>query len=87
MHSVLDKVPEDKIDICIVFVALRGGINTGRFDWEIEYENRNAFPTFLKHLQIVLEWKKNPNKFIQELLEKPSEDALFLAIKEKLQPA
>ncbi|MEM3143918.1 MAG: PD-(D/E)XK nuclease family protein, partial [Candidatus Nitrosotenuis sp.] len=85
MHSILEGIPEDQISTCIVFVALRGGINTGRFDWSIETEKRNAFPTFLKHLQVVLEWKKDPKKFIQNLLDKPSDDPLYLAIKEKLQ--
>jgi ATP-dependent exoDNAse (exonuclease V) beta subunit len=85
MHSILEGIPEDQISTCIVFVALRGGINTGKFDWAIEMEKRNAFPTFLKHLQVVLEWKKNPKKFIQDLLEKPCDDPLYQAIKEKLQ--
>ena len=87
MHSILEGIPEDQISTCIVFVALRGGINTGKFDWSIETEKKNAFPTFLKHLQVVLEWKKDPNKFIQNLLEKPSDDPLYLAIKEKLRPS
>jgi DNA helicase-2/ATP-dependent DNA helicase PcrA len=86
MHSILEEIPEDKISTCVVFVALRGGINTGKFDWSIETEKKNAFPTFLKHLQVVLEWKKDPNKFIQNLLEKSNDDPLYLAIKEKLQP-
>ncbi|CAE6492555.1 UvrD-helicase domain-containing protein [Candidatus Nitrosotenuis uzonensis] len=85
MHSILEGIPEDRISTCIVFVALRGGINTGKFDWSIETEKRNAFPTFLKHLQVVLEWKKDPKRFIQDLLEKPRDDPLYQAIKEKLQ--
>ncbi|SMH71321.1 putative ATP-dependent DNA helicase [Candidatus Nitrosotalea okcheonensis] len=84
MFSVLNKIPEDKIKIFVVFVALRGSINTGKFDWEISKENKNAFPTFEKHLRTVLAWKENPQKFIEELLDNPRDDLLYRAIKERL---
>ncbi len=84
MHSILEGVPEEQISTCIVFVALRGGINTGRFDWSVEYEKRNAFPTFVSHLQTVLAWKRYPKKFIQDLLDIQKDELLYNAIKEKL---
>ena len=84
MHSVLENIPEDKISVCIIFVALRGSISTGRFDWEIEYEKKNAFATFEKHLRQVLEWKDHPQKFIDQIISDTKTDPLFLAIKEKL---
>jgi DNA helicase-2/ATP-dependent DNA helicase PcrA len=84
MHSKLENIPEDIIKTIIVFVSLRGGINTGKFDWTIEYENSNAFATFERHLMTVLGWKKNPNKFIQDLLGIKNNESLYLAIKEKL---
>jgi len=84
MHSILENIPEDKIKIFVVFVALRGGINTGKFDWAIEKENRNAFPTFEKHLRTVLEWRENPKKFIKDLLDNPEDDLLYQSVKEKL---
>lgn len=84
MHSILENIPEDKIKIFVVFVALRGGINTGKFDWAIEKENRNAFPTFEKHLRTVLAWKQDPKKFIQDLLDNPVDDLLYQTVKEKL---
>lgn len=85
MHSILEKIPEDKIKIFVVFVALRGGINTGKFDWAIEKENRNAFPTFEKHLRTVLAWRQDPKKFIQDMLDNPKDDLLYQIVKEKLQ--
>ncbi|HSA98467.1 MAG TPA: PD-(D/E)XK nuclease family protein, partial [Candidatus Nitrosotenuis sp.] len=84
MHSILEEIPEDRISTCVVFVALRGGINTGKFDWSIEMEKRNAFSTFAKHLQTVLVWKRDPKKFIQDLLDHPRDDPLYQAIKEKI---
>ena len=84
MYSILKNIPEDKIEIFIIFVALRGGVNTGKFDRLIEKEKRNAFSTFEEHLRKVLEWKKNPNKFIHDLLDDPQDDLLYQAIREKL---
>ena len=37
-----------------------------------------------EHLQKVLEWKKDPEIFIKELLEQPTQDTLHEAIKDKL---
>jgi len=84
MLSILEKVPEEQISTCVIFVALRGGINTGKFDWKLDVGKRQVYPTFEKHLQKVLEWKKDPKKFIKELLEITNEEPLYLAIKEKL---
>ena len=45
---------------------------------------RNVFPTFEKHLQTVLGWKKDPQTFIDALLKEKNEESLYLAVKEKL---
>ena len=84
MYSKLKNIPEEKIKIFIIFLALRGSVNTGKFDRSVEKESRNAFPTFEEHLRKVLEWKEDPKKFIQDLLDDPHDDLLFKAIKEKL---
>lgn len=84
MHSILENIAEDKIKIFVIFVAIRGGINTGRFEWAIEKENRDTFPTFEKHLRTVLEWKHDSKKFIKDLLDDPKDDLLYQTIKEKL---
>lgn len=84
MYSILKNIPEEKIKIFIIFLALRGGVNTGKFDRLVEKENKNAFPTFEEHLRKVLEWKQDPNKFIQDLLDDSQDDLLYQAIKEKL---
>ena len=84
MYSQLETIPEEKIETCVIYVALRGGISTGKFDSNIEYGKRNVFGTFESHLQKVLEWKKDPETFIKELLEQPTQDTLHEAIKDKL---
>ena len=84
IYSELENIPEEKIQTCLIFVALRGGINTGKSDSAIDYGKRNVYGTFEEHLQTVLEWKKNPDEFIKELIEQPTQDSLHEAIKEKL---
>ncbi|MDC0193993.1 UvrD-helicase domain-containing protein [Candidatus Nitrosopelagicus sp.] len=84
MYSKLEGIPEEKIETCIIFVALRGGINTGKSDSGVDFGKRNVFGTFEQHLQKVLEWKKDPEIFINELLEQSTQDSLHEAIKEKL---
>ena len=66
-------VPEDRIKIFVLYLSLRGGINTGKFEWSVEEEKKNAFPTFEKHLRKILEWKQDPKKFIKELLDNPKD--------------
>ena len=84
MYSKLENVPEDKITTCVIYVDLTGNVNTGRNDWSIEIGTRDVFPTFEKHLQQVLGWRKDPNKFIEELLAETAEDSLHQAILDKL---
>ena len=84
IYSQLEGIPEEKIQTCLIFVALRGGVNTGKSDSAIDYGKRDVFGTFEEHLQKVLEWKKNPDEFIKELIEQPTQDSLHEAIKEKL---
>ena len=84
MYSKLENIPEDKIKTCLIFVALRGGINTGTMGSDIECGSRNVYGTFEGHLQTVLEWKKNPDEFIKALTEQPTQDAFHEIIKGKL---
>jgi DNA helicase-2/ATP-dependent DNA helicase PcrA len=84
MFSILEGIPEEKISTCVIFVALRGNISTGKFERETSMGGRDVFATFEKHLQKVLEWRKDPESFIAKLLEEKNEEPLYLAVKEKL---
>ena len=84
MYSKLENVPEDKITTCVIYVSLTGNVNTGRNDWSIEIGTRDVFPTFEKHLQQVLGWRKDPDKFIEKLLAETATDSLHQAILDKL---
>ena len=85
MLAILEDIPEEKITTCIIFVALRGVISTGKFEREISFGTRDVFATFEKHLKTVLDWRKDPESFIAKLLEEKNEEPLYLAIKEKLE--
>jgi len=84
MHAEYDNISEDKIKACVIFVSLRGGINTGKYEKKIDFVTRDTYSTFNDHLQKVLEWRKDPAKFIKELIEKHDDDELHKIIKEKL---
>lgn len=84
MYSMLNNIEEGKIKTFVIFIALRGGINTGKFDWKIEKEGRNVLPTFLNHLKTIVDWQEDPKKFIKDLLDNPHDDLLYHAIREKL---
>ena len=84
MLSVSKNIPEKNIDACIVFSALRGGINTGKMGLKVDQSTADVYPKFEKDLKKILEWKKDPQVFIDELLEVDSNEALYLAVREKL---
>lgn len=84
MLSVSEGIPEEEIDTCVVFVAIRGKVNTGRYDYEIDISKKNTYATFEKHLQKVLEWKNDYKKFIGDLLQAKSDEPLHAAVCEKL---
>jgi DNA helicase-2/ATP-dependent DNA helicase PcrA len=86
MYSIQEKIPVDEITTCVIFVSLRGGINTGRFGRSAHIGGRDAqvFKTFEKHLQKVLGWRKDPKKFIKEFLELQEEHPLIRILQYKL---
>jgi len=91
--SRAEGIPEDSIDTCVVFVALTGAVNTGRFDYEVSRAKRDHYPKFEEGLQKILEWKQDSSKFIDELLEEGKggawggADQLHAAIRERLEQA
>ena len=87
MLSVLTDTPEERIDTRVIFLAVRGGVNTGRFELEIDKSQRDAYPKFEEMLQKVLGWRRDPDIFINELLQQNGSEPLFLAIKERLAEA
>ena len=93
MYSKLENVPEDQITTCVIFIALRETVNTGKFGWKVDIGRKSSpFPTFEGHLQKILGWKKDPEKFIETLLAHQEfqiyddeDKLLFRAMKEQLE--
>jgi DNA helicase-2/ATP-dependent DNA helicase PcrA len=86
-YSKDNNIPEDEITTCVIFIAMRERINTGKFEKSINIGTRDPFSTFEKHLQKILGWRKDPNTFIEDILDPllhKETDELFLAIKEEL---
>ena len=84
MYSKLFNEPEHKISTCVMFVALRGGVNTGKFDCELDFGKRDVFSTFEEHLLKIIGWKQDPQSFINELVGQLDDTPLNLSIKQKL---
>jgi len=86
MYSIDKKIPEDKIKTCLIYVALRGNISTGKFGRSKYIGSRDAqvFKTFEKHLQQILEWRKDPKKFIKEFIDIQVNHPLILILQYKL---
>ena len=84
MYSIKKKIPEDKITTCLVYVALRGTVNTGEFGRSYHIGTRDVFKTFEGHLQTVLEWKKHPEKLIKEFLDLQEDHPLVRVFQDKL---
>ena len=85
MLSLTEDIPEDKIDIRIIFVSITGNINTGRNDYDAPKTRQNPYPRFENDLQKVLEWKQDTNKFIDDLLKEDADmDSPYDVIVESL---
>ena len=86
MYSIEKKIPEDEIKTCLAYVALRGKIRTGAFGRSKYIGSRDAqvFKTFEKHLQKILEWRKDPKKFIKEFIDIQVQQPIILILQHKL---
>ncbi len=84
--SIKKGIPENSVKTSLLFVALRGGINTGKFDFEVDVAEpgKTAFATFEKHLRTVLGWREQPAEFVKALLENPEDTLLYKAISQQL---
>lgn len=83
---VAEGVNADKVKVAIGFVGLRPVINTGRIEALLDdrQPQRTAFDTFSKRVQAILDWKKDPNLFLKQLIEDGRfDDVLWRSIVEQ----
>lgn len=83
-YSVSAGVPLDRIKVAIGFVGLRTTVNLGRVGVDLDdmQPGRTAFETFEKRVSRVVEWKKDPEKFLRDLGE-GSDEAICRAVQEE----
>lgn len=81
-YSVENNIPLDKIKVALGYIGLRGTINLGKIDKELDFKQpvKTAFDTFTKKVNRVLSWKNDPESFLQELSQKELDDALWRSV-------
>lgn len=83
--SIKKNISLDKIKVAIGFIGLRRTINTGKIEsmFDDKQPTKSAFDTFTKKVNKILEWKKNPESFLTDLMEKEINDDLWKAVVEQ----
>ncbi|MGY4884448.1 MAG: UvrD-helicase domain-containing protein [Nanobdellota archaeon] len=83
--SIKKDIPLDKIKVAICFIGLRRTINTGTIEsmFDDKQPAKSAFETFTKKVNKILEWKKNPDLFFKDLMEKEVNEDLWRAVIEQ----
>lgn len=85
--SLIKEIPESKIKIAIGFVGLKTTINTGKIEHCLDdsQPRTKAINTLTKHVEKILEWKKDPDTFMDELMQlEEDKDPLWRAVVEQL---
>ncbi len=85
-YSISANIPLDKIKIAIAFIGLRTTVNLGRIECKLDDKQpgKTSFETFKKKVHTVIEWKNNPELFLQQL-NASTEDLISLAVQEEYQ--
>lgn len=83
-YSISTGVLLERIQVAIGFVGLRGAVNVGRNDSFLDTKQPidSAFETFSGKVKKVLQWKSNPDSFLEELGE-GSKDLICRAVQEQ----
>ncbi|MBR9701834.1 ATP-dependent helicase [Candidatus Pacearchaeota archaeon] len=86
--SLIKGIPENKIKIAIGYVGLRANINLGVTDKKLDnaQPRATAIKTLTKKVEKIIEWKEDPDKYIEEFsCENTGDDKLWLAICEQME--
>ena len=84
-YSVMTGIAPEKIKVAVGFVGLRGRINMGRVDSDLDdsQPKGKVFETFEKHANVVLNWKKEPELLLKDLVETENDEVLWRSIVEQ----
>ena len=86
-YSIMARIAPEKIKVAVGFVGLRGRINLGRVDSDLDdaQPKGKVFETFENHANIVLGWKKEPELLLKQLVETVNDEVLWRSIVEQYQ--
>jgi len=67
--SYTQNIPKEKIKVSIGYVSLSKRINDGTIDTKLDstIPAKTAIGTLTKHIQVIVDWKSNPETFIKAL--------------------
>lgn len=84
-YSISNNIPLEKINVAIAYIGMRPIVNLGKIECKLDLTqpSKSAFGTFTKKVNKILEWKTNPDLFIQALIEKDCEDLICKSIIEE----
>jgi DNA helicase-2/ATP-dependent DNA helicase PcrA len=86
LYSRAHGMDEAKIDVAIAYIGLKGKINTGKLDCELEECKPSAVPmkNFEKQLQEFLGYLHDPEAFIKAVLGEKSDEMLYEMVRREL---
>ncbi len=78
-------IKPEKIKVMIGFIGLREVINNGTVHSAVDdaQPRKNVFETLQRHFQKFLEWKANPDLFLEDLMQSNADDPLIRAVIEQ----
>ncbi len=61
----------ENVDIAIAYTGLRSPVSADEYKLSLERKKpgKNVFNTFLKHVNVILGWKANPQSYLDQLLQ------------------
>ncbi len=85
VFSAKEGVALDKIKVALGYAGLRGSINTGSLDYELDMKQpaSSAFKTFSKRVELLLSWIDDSDRFFRALLDEKADDMLWRSVVEE----
>lgn len=86
LYSIKNNISPENIDTAIGYISMRGKINTHENTSGLIYKQPDKYSetSLKKYISKFLEYKSNPDKFIEDYLKQPSEDTLYERLAELL---
>ena len=81
-YSVMEGIDENMIDVALGFIGLKGNVNTGKLDYELDgtKSRKGQLETFGKRVLKFLEYRSKPEEFLSEVFDSGDDEPLFYRI-------